>query len=142
MYICVYISIINIFLFKKLFMTLQKEEYVELLKLHQMGFVVECNNLVQIMKTKKQTMKKSTPKKSIKKRSVGRPRKSKIKEEPLSDSSSENIVHQKIVTSKIPIGKVQICRTTKPLLKSNSEIQVFTNFLSIILRFFKILLVN
>lgn len=107
-----------------------------------MGFVVECKKLVQIMKTKKQLMKKSIPKKSVKKRSVGRPRKSKIKEEPLSDSSSENIVHPMAVASKIPIGKVQICRTTKPLLKSNSDVQVFTHFLSIIPRFDDILSLN
>lgn len=93
-----------------------------------MGFVVECKKLVQIMKTKKQTMKKSTPKKSVKKRSVGRPRKPKIKEEPLSDSSSETTIHHRPVASKIPIEKVQICRTTKPLLKSNSEVQVYTYF--------------
>lgn len=89
-----------------------------------MGFVDECKKLARIMKTKKQTLKKSTPKKFLKKRSVGRPRKSKIKDELLSDSSSENIVRHTPVASKIPIEKSQICRPTKPLLKSNSEVQV------------------
>ncbi|XP_022181768.1 uncharacterized protein LOC111041703 isoform X2 [Myzus persicae] len=103
---------------------LKKSEYVELLRLHRMGFQFECKTLAHIMKTKRQTNKKTNTKKLIKKRSVGRPRKSKIKYDELSSETSlESIKMRTQVTTSIPFEKPQIRSTVRPP-KPNSEVHV------------------
>ncbi|XP_060834779.1 uncharacterized protein LOC132917847 isoform X2 [Rhopalosiphum padi] len=103
---------------------LKKDEYVELLNLHRMGFHFECTTLAHIMKTKRQTMKRNNTKKLVKKRSVGRPRKSKIKYDDLSSETSlESIKMHTQVSTNISVEKAQNRSTVRPL-KTNSEVHV------------------
>ncbi|XP_008185144.1 uncharacterized protein LOC100166607 isoform X1 [Acyrthosiphon pisum] len=103
---------------------LKKDEYVELLRLHRMGFHFECKTLAHIMKTKRQSLKKTSTKKLVKKRSVGRPRKSKIKYEELSSETSLECIKMRTqVATSIPVEKSQI-RSTVRQPKPNSEVHV------------------
>ncbi|XP_027853101.2 uncharacterized protein LOC114131946 isoform X1 [Aphis gossypii] len=112
---------------------LKKDEYVELLSLHQMGFDYESKRLAHIMKTKRQTsrqtMKRNNTKKLVKKRSVGRPRKSKIKYEELSseETSLESIKMLNQVATSISVEKAQSRSTVRPPKnnsRANSEVHV------------------
>ncbi|XP_060871507.1 uncharacterized protein LOC132945765 isoform X3 [Metopolophium dirhodum] len=103
---------------------LKKDEYVELLRLHRMGFHFECKTLAHIMKTKRQSLKKTSTKKLVKKRSVGRPRKSKIKYDELSSETSLECIKMRTqVATSIPVEKAQI-RSTLRQPKPNSEVHV------------------
>lgn len=108
---------------------LQKGEYVELLRLHRMGFHFECKTLAHMMKTKRQTMKKNSTKKLVKKRSVGRPRKSKIKcDELSSETSIESMKMRTKVATTVPVEKTRsIARPPKP--NSEGHVCIYVNFI-------------
>ncbi|XP_025201400.1 uncharacterized protein LOC112598945 [Melanaphis sacchari] len=101
-----------------------KDEYVELLNLHRMGFHVECKSLAHIMKTKRQTSKRNNTKKLVKKRSVGRPRKSKIKYDELSSKTPLKTIKMRTqVATSFSVEKAQNRSTVRPS-KTNSEVHV------------------
>lgn len=95
---------------------LQKQEYADLLRLHRMGFYVDCQKLALAMKTKRQTLRKSVTKKNVVlKRSVGRPKKSDIKSELSADTLSERNTPLTSVITKKPVQKALSRKTPKSL---------------------------